>query len=234
MGQVNSINAEVTFPANVGDTAPQGRLTLGNIPDDDYTAVLQAIATDSDTEVIASPRILARDSQEALFSSVRDLPYTVVTVDGNTQTTLEDVQFLNVGITLIVLPRIHKDGLITMDTQLEISDQVDTSADGTPVIDRATAQSSVDVRDGGTVVLGGLRQRSRAQLEGGLPVLRKIPLLGGLFRNRRHDRDESAILLILRPNVMGHTQDDMPEIGAIRQEAGAALEERRLGERAGT
>ncbi len=227
-GDLTKVNAEVVFPAAVGQQASQGHLTVGNIDDDDYTAAFQAIAEDNDTEVIASPRILVRDNQEAMFYSVRDLPYSVITVDGNTQTTLEDIRFLNVGVTLIVAPRIHRDGVITLDTQLEISNQVDTSPDGTPVVDRATAQSSVSVRDGGTVVLGGLRQRSRSTRVRGLPVLSKIPLLGIAFRDKRKDRVEFEIVLILRPFIVGDSQDDVPTIPYVKGVVGAAIREKTL------
>ena len=223
LGELNKIDVEARFPAVLGTDAAQGRLTIGNIPDDDYTAVLQAIATDNDTEVIASPRILVRDGQEALFSSARDEPYTVVTVDGNTQTTLEDVRFLNVGVSLAVAPRIHRENTITLDTQLEISNLVEVR-EGIPVVDRATAQSSVSVEDGGTVVLGGLRQLSATKLVRGVPGLRKIPLLGALFRNKRKDKTEFEIVLIIRPHIVGDSQDDVRTVVEIHEEIQSAFD----------
>jgi type II secretory pathway component GspD/PulD (secretin) len=229
LGEVVNAQVDVSFPANVGQTAPQGRFTIGNIATSDYTAVLQALEDDNDTEVIALPKILVRDNSEAIFSSARDEPYTVVTVDGNTQTTLEDVRFLNVGVSLGVLARIHANDVVTLDTQLEISNLVDIR-DNVPVVDRATAQSSVSVENGGTILLGGLRQRARTNVETGLPGLRRIPVVGALFRNRLRDRTEFEILLVLRPFIVGYTQDGAPGIAAVSEEVSSSLKSRELGE----
>jgi type II secretory pathway component GspD/PulD (secretin) len=70
-----------------------------------------------------------RDGQEAIFSTARDEPYRVVTVDGNTQTTLEDVRFLNVGVNLSVTPTINDEDFVTLDVLLEISDLVEIRDD---------------------------------------------------------------------------------------------------------
>ena len=137
-------------------------------------------------------------------------------MDGNTQTTLEDVRFLNVGISLMVAPRIYADDNVALDVQLELSTLVEIR-NGFPVVDRATAQSSVNVRDGGTVILGGLRQRSRTKVERGVPGLRKVPVLGALFRNRRRDKDESEILLVLRPQITSNDHGETPEIEAMHE-----------------
>ncbi|MBN2311296.1 MAG: hypothetical protein JXR94_20130 [Candidatus Hydrogenedentes bacterium] len=228
-GGFNRVNVDMTFPASIADDDSVGELTIGDLDDADYFAVLQALREDNDTEVIATPSILARDNNEAVFTSARDEPYTVVTVDGNTQTTLEDVRFLNVGVTLMVAPQIHKDDVITLDTQLEISQLVEIR-EGIPVVDRATAQSSISVRNSGTVVLGGLRQRSRSQFNQGLPLISKIPLLGALFRNKRDSKEESEIILILRPQIVGDHQDDAPLIEDMRGEMGAAIKEEKLGQ----
>ncbi|MEK7795716.1 MAG: type II and III secretion system protein, partial [Candidatus Hydrogenedentota bacterium] len=179
----------------------QGRLTVGNIASDDYTAVIQALTNDNDTQVIARPYITVRDGQEAVFSSARDEPFTVVTVDGNTDTTLQDVRFLNVGTTLTVSPNIHPNDLVTLDVALELSDLVEIR-NAIPVVDRSTAQSSITVADNGTLILGGLRQSSRSLSRRGVPGLSKVPVLGGLFRNKHRDDSEFEVLLILRPRIV--------------------------------
>ena len=222
--ETRPVDAQVNFPAPIGAGSPQGILSVGEIESDDYTATLQALASDSDTEVIASPRILARDGQSAIFRSARDEPFKEVTVDGNTQTTLENVRFLNVGTSLIVTPVISKNDVIVIEVQLEISDLAEIR-DGIPVVDRSAAQSTVAVRDRGTLVLGGLRQRSRTTVVQGVPGLRKIPLLGGLFRNKRKDKAESEIILVLRPYIVREDHDEIPTSAGLREEIGSAMSE---------
>jgi type II secretory pathway component GspD/PulD (secretin) len=229
LGEVNQVGVSVDFPANIGDDAPQSRLTVGDLGDDDYEAILQALASDSDTQIIASPRIMVRDSQEALFSSVRDEPYTVVSVEGETGTRLEDVRFLNVGVTLNVLPVINENGQVSLTVQLEISSLVEIR-NGVPVVDRATAQSSVAVDAGGTVILGGLRQRSRSQVERGVPGLKRIPILGHLFKNTRNDDGEFEIVLILRPTLVNTHEENVPTISLMGDYIGSAIKQESLGE----
>jgi len=210
---VTNFNSLFQFPPNLATTDPQVLISGGSIEGSDYNVVLQALASDSDTEIIAQPKITVRSGQEAVFSDVRDEPYTVVTVAGETQTTLQDVRFLNVGVSLMVLPVINENDQIILDVQLELSDLVEIR-NNIPVVDRATAQSSVTVADGGAVILGGLRQHSWAKNERGVPGLRKIPVFGALFRNRRHNRFESEILLILRPVIVGDAEEvpDMTQV----------------------
>jgi type II secretory pathway component GspD/PulD (secretin) len=222
-----NVDARITFPTGIGDTSPQGRLTIGTLATDDYSATLQALESDADTEVLARPRILVKDGQDALFSSARDEPYTVVTVSGETNTTMQDVKFLNVGVTLGVMPNINKQGIVSLEVQLEIS-SLAAIRNGVPVVDRSTAQSTVNVRDGGTMILGGLRQRSRSLNSEGVPGLMKVPVLGGLFRNRTRDRGESEIVLILRPRVVGADQTCVPDVTDVTQNTQSALKEKAL------
>ena len=226
--RVISAGGDSRFAPNFGESDSRLEVTIGNLDDDDYAAIIRAVRDDNDSQIIASPNMLVRDGQEAAFSSVRDQPYTVVTVDGNTQTTLEDVRFLNVGLSLFVAPVVNPDGLITMDVQLEISNLVDF-AGGIPVVDRSTAQSSVSVETGGTVVLAGLRQRARNNLTSGVPGLSRVPVLGTLFRNKRKQKDEQEIILLLRPTLVANREEELPFLGEMYERSTQFHQEDMLG-----
>lgn len=116
-----------------------------------------------------------------------------------------------------------------MEVQLEISDLVEIRG-GIPVVDRSTAQSNVSVRNGGTVLLGGLRQRSRTRVVRGIPGLRKVPLIGSLFRSKRNDDAESEFILILRPHIVADTQISVPTMAEISDEVSEAIQEKRFDE----
>ncbi len=212
--RVISAGGDSRFAPNFGESENRSEWTIGNLNDDDYAAIIRAVRDDNDSQIIASPNMLVRDGQEASFTSVRDQPYTVVTVDGNTQTTLEDVRFLNIGLSLFVAPVVNPDGLITMDVQLEISNLVDFSGD-IPVVDRSTAQSSVSVESGGTVALAGLRQRARTNLTSGVPGLSRVPVLGNLFRSKRKQKDEQEIILLIRPSLVANREEELPFLGEM-------------------
>lgn len=201
------------FPPAIADTSSQALLSVGSLGNTDYTLMIQALSTDNDTQIIASPSITVQDGSQSVFTSTRQQPYPVVTVDGNTQTTIQSVQFLDVGVTLSVAATINREELITLDVLLELSSLVEILNDF-PVVDRSSAQSTVSITNGGTVVLGGLKQHSKIEVVEGVPVLRKIPILGALFRNKHKDKGEFETLLILHPKIVSNNQAinvDYPE-----------------------
>jgi general secretion pathway protein D len=216
-----------TFPPTINSSDKQTQLRIGNLATSDYAALIQALSTDTDTQIIASPKILCRDGQVAEFSSTRDEPYTVVTVAGTSNTTLQDVKFLNVGVQLQVLPIINELSQIVMQIVVENSSLAGRTTTGVPIVDRATAQSTVSVNSGGTVILGGLQQRQRSIETNGVPGLHKIPLIGNLFRSKSHDRTEHEIVLILKPDIMGETQLDVPSVGQLEEKLrGSAVKDK--------
>lgn len=129
---------------------------------------------------------------------------------------------MNVGTNLSVKPTVNDDDYVTIDVTLEISDLVEIR-DDIPVVDRSTAQSSVTVHSGGMAVLGGLRESSRGDITSGVPGLRKIPVFGALFRNRRKDSSEFEILLFLRPAIVGADSADARTLDGMLDESDSRL-----------
>jgi type II secretory pathway component GspD/PulD (secretin) len=218
------LDAHMSFPPDIPAAGPQGGLTIGNLRASDYEATIRALASDADTKVLARPHILVRNNESAVFSSVRNEPYKEIVVDGNTQTTLENVRFLDVGVRLIVKPVINEQNLIVMQVELEISNLVDIRS-GIPVVDRSSAVSVVSIQNGEMLVLGGLRQQARRSVENGVPGLRKLPVLGNLFRNQKNDNVESEIVLVLRPVVMGSRRDEPLSTSDLTQRVDDALDQ---------
>ena len=225
----NDFDVNVDFSSFADNASPLGSFGVGNLANDDWEGVVQALLTDGDTQVIATPKILVVDGQEGVFTSTRDEPYTVVVTDANTRTTLEDVRFLNLGVTLAVVPTINQLGLINIVVQLEISSLVEIR-DGIPVADRSTAQSSVTVLNGGSVILGGLRQRERGETFNRVPMFSRLPLLGGLFKNVHTDNAEREIILILRPLIIGEMEPHIPVMPQMKHEIDQSMWERLLEE----
>jgi type II secretory pathway component GspD/PulD (secretin) len=87
----------------------------------------------------------------------------------------------------------------------------------------------VSIADGGTIILGGLRQRSRSEFTNGVPALSRLPVLGGLFRQRRKERSEQEIILLLRPAIKALNDDQPPTLPLVYDESQRRFEERDLG-----
>jgi len=112
------------------------------------------------------------------------------------------VQYKDVGTRLTVRPTISADGYVTLEVVQEVSNATAELAFGAPVISTREAATQVTVRDGQTIVLGGLSDRERDQTNGGVPILSDLPVVGGLFGRVSHQTTETELFLFLTPRVL--------------------------------
>jgi len=112
------------------------------------------------------------------------------------------VQYKDVGTRLTVRPTISADGYVTLEVVQEVSNATAEQSFGAPVISTREAATQVTVRDGQTIVLGGLTDRERDQTNGGVPLLSDLPVLGGLFGRVSRQTTETELFLFLTPRVL--------------------------------
>jgi len=116
--------------------------------------------------------------------------------------TLTSTAFTDIGITLTVTPHITKDNYISMEVSTTHSVKTGTSG-GVPVVDKRTASTNVLVKDGETVVMGGLRRRDKSNTASKIPILGDIPLLGNLFRSKDTSTTETELVIFITPHLIG-------------------------------
>ena len=171
-------------------------------------AIIDALSQQGDLKVISKPRLRTLNNQPSVVRVGQDLPVfitTKTTQSSGTATTTdisESIQTITVGTVLSITPQVSDDGLITLDITPAVSRlvRIDTSATGNtnaPVIDIRQASSIVRVRDGATVVMGGLVQNSTSTTTRKVPFLGSIPLLGKLFTGK-YDSSERTELILFR------------------------------------
>ena len=135
--------------------------------------------------------------------------------------------FLNVGITLDVTPYITPDDLVVMEIQQTISEldgfidmgggQQGSSGMKAPQTTEREAASTVSVRDGDTILLGGFIRNSKTGTESGVPFLKDIPLLGNLFKNESNTNKRSELLVLIRPTILKSPEDAALIVSQERQ-----------------
>jgi len=173
----------------------------------DVSVRLQALAQQNKLDVLSRPYILTSDNQEADITVGSLIPFvtnTDVDVNGgvHNSTTYEDI-----GIILTVTPHINPEGLVTMlvsPTISALTDQTVTISAGValPVIQQRAADSYLTVRDGQTVVIGGLMQDQKTSSVNKIPLLGDIPLLGRLlFSYSTTSKTKTELLIFLTPHV---------------------------------
>jgi len=175
-------------------------------------AILDALKQQGNLKVVSRPRLRTLNNQPAVVRVGQDLPVFVRQVTqspGNPPviTTNETIQTITVGTVLSITPQISADGLITLDITPAVSRLVrtETSATGqtnAPVIDIRQASSIVRVRDGATIVMGGLVQDNATTTHRKIPVLGDIPLLGKAFTGEYKSSERTELVFFLTPRII--------------------------------
>lgn len=179
----------------------------------DVGAVLNALATDSKLKIISSPHITVADNQKAKIQ-VGDRVPTISqtqTVASTTTSTgiISSIQYTETGVMLSVTPRVNAGGQVTMEISQEVSNATATTTSGidSPTIQKRTAESTVTVKSGETIILAGLIKEEKSTSGSGLPLLSKIPLLGGLFGSQSVGDNRTELIILITPRVLTDSKD---------------------------
>ena len=196
-------------PQQFSDSLLKGLQGLGirliSLATIDVRAILQALATRTNVRVLSTPRILALNNEEARILVGSEVPFVSSTFAGLTAQLNTVVQFRNVGTQLTVIPTVNKDGYVTFRVLQEVSalsQQTVAAAQNAPIITTREAETSAIVKTGHTVVIGGLIGETQQTVESGVPLLKDLPLLGLLFKNRSTSHERTEIAIFLTPYVV--------------------------------
>jgi general secretion pathway protein D len=184
-------------------------------------ATIRAAATRGDVKIVSQPVLLASNNQEARFLVGSQRPFVQVSRSLPTDAPSRDqvIQYRDVGTKLTVRPTINQDGYVSLFIQQEINQATSEVAFDAPVISTREAVTRVLVKDGQTIVLGGLRDQQRDVSSGGVPVLSSIPLIGGLFGSSSRRTNETELYLFLTPRIL-RTDADADSVTAPRLQRG--------------
>src|SRR5262249_21375389 len=206
LGNTNNNNffGDLTHLADI----PQSMFAILSVPE--MSATLQALNEDTDAEFLANPRIVTADNQQAKIEILRNQPVPQLNFNEQTATAVfggfQDKQF---GNTLIVRPSINKDNFITLQVKPEISNKVSdfhfvfNGADVTsPIIDKRSLDSSVLIKSGDTLAIGGLISDQTSKSRTKVPLLGDIPVLGYAFQSHGNERHKRNLLVFWTPTIV--------------------------------
>ncbi len=218
LGGLDGPGRQVMFEVRVADVEPiddssnvgvelggtgYGSGALGQFP---YTltkssvivnAQLNALVQRGHAAILAQPRVATLNNREA--SLLVGEQYPVVSV--NQQTGFPSVQTIDVGVRLRLTPTIGADGSITADLHPEYSQIIGFNS-SFPIVANRKLDATLRVRDGETIVLGGLFQDVDSDTVTKLPVLGDLPVLGGFFRNRQRTHNRDEVVFFITPHVL--------------------------------
>ncbi|MFA5143375.1 MAG: secretin N-terminal domain-containing protein [Candidatus Omnitrophota bacterium] len=188
---------------------PGAQLIIGSLGETDWGTMIQILKTVGDTDLLSSPRITALNNQEAKIMIGTSQPYATNTVTQTTglATTATNLTFIDIGVKLYVTPTINKDGFVTMRIRPEVSSTTTNYTYGTPattvpVVETTQAETSVTVKDGTTIIIGGLIKDQRKSSVNKIPILGDVPVLGAAFRQTIDQIIKQELVVFLTPHII--------------------------------
>ena len=167
-------------------------------------ATLEAIAVDNDVRLLARPSLTVSNNQEGEIQIGAEVPVEAgesISAGGLSTT---NIQYRPTGIELYITPQINDDGIVNL-TIRQVLSSVDSSAAGVnnnPVFNNQEISTTVVVRNGENIVLGGLIQTDNEQLNTGVPGLNRLPVVGNLFSYQRDSIERRELFIVLRPEII--------------------------------
>jgi general secretion pathway protein D len=183
-------------------------ITFGGITFPNVQAFIQALAADSQANVLSTPQLLTMNNEEAEVLVGSNIPYTTsvrLDASGNPITNFD---YRDVGVHLKVKPYINKDGLVYLNIFTEVTTvrttvaTVGSATQTAPTTDKRSTKTTVGVRDSQTIVISGIIQDTSQKNEQGIPFLSSIPVLGKLFGYSNKSSTKTNLLVFLTPRII--------------------------------
>ena len=193
-----------------GSNLPFGLDPNRILPSGQLQAAIYAQVQKGEGRIVSRPRIAAQSGSTAKIITGDALPIlTSITLSGVNGVS-QQVQYVNVGVTLQIAPRVSSDGFVTSQIYGVVS-SVTGYSQGYPTISQREAETSASVRDGETFVIGGLTQDNVLTTKSKIPLLGDIPLAGQLFRVERSTRSKTELYIVITPHVVRHRRFEPAE-----------------------
>jgi type IV pilus assembly protein PilQ len=191
----------------VNGTATGQALRFASAPKENTQIIIEALKKLAKTETLSNPRIMVANDQEAkILVGTKEAIVTVTTTVPATGSTVSspEIEFVDVGTKLFVTPNVKPNGHIQLKIRPEVStSKVETfQGNRIPIVSTTEAETTVLVKSGVTVIIGGLIETKAARTEHRVPVLSDLPALGRMFRGTTDTQRKSELVVFLTPEII--------------------------------
>jgi general secretion pathway protein D len=192
-------------------------------------AILDLLSSVTQTKVISTPRLLVLSNQTARLQVGDVVPIitqSATSTETNNPLVLNNVTYRETGVVLEVTPRVNAGGYVTLDVNQSVSNVVPTTTStiNSPTIQQRRLTSTISVKTGETILLGGLIQQSDTRDNSGIPVLDEIPGIGPLFGSKSSIAGRTELIMLMTPRVIANDTDARDVTAGIAQQFQAALD----------
>lgn len=169
-----------------------------------FQALMNALITKGEAKLLANPSVQVLNNDSANIFIGDTIRARVAQANGLGGQTVAIVEF-PVGIILLIRPRVNADGDITMHVNPVVSTVTSIGADNIPLTSSREAETTVMVKDGETMVIGGLIRDEYSKVVQEVPILSRLPIVGELFKNRTTTRRHSDVVVTITPRIVKET-----------------------------
>ncbi|AQT69766.1 General secretion pathway protein D [Anaerohalosphaera lusitana] len=207
---------EAGSPHSVNYTQTLNTLSEGgsfNLIQNSVSTTVNLLQQERNVEILASPRVLVVSGHPAHIQTVEEIPYTELTQSTGgvgSQEAITSTRFKDAGITLEVIPRVTDDGEIMLDVYPQQSVNTGTAGvnSNVPIVNKREAKTTLLMKDGQVLALGGLRRKDTKLTQDKIPLLGDLPLLGWLFSSDKTVVTNSELVVLISPHI--YKPEDKP------------------------
>jgi len=193
-GQVPPAGGSPLLPIATSTVAP---VYAFNLPKTDITAFVQALQTEGLATILAQPKLMAMSGQNAVFQVGGEIPIRIATGFS------ADVEFKPFGTLINFIPQVSDEGDIMLTVTPEVSQpDFNSPVEGIPSFRTRRASTSARLRNGETLVIGGLLQTNRTENVSGVPYLQNLPIVGYIFRSTHYESAVTEMMVIITPHLV--------------------------------
>ena len=192
---------ESTGMAAVATGVPS--FTMG-VESTDLNGVIEFLKSKSNVRTLATPKLLVVTGQEGKIQVGSKLGYT--TIQQNQTSTVQNVEFLELGVILTVSPIVTRDGQVFMKVQPQVSGGRINPDTTLPEEETTQTETTVILPDGRGMIIGGLIKEDDSRKSSWVPYLGELPVLGGLFRRRSASSARSEVIIALTPHIVPYQE----------------------------
>jgi type II secretory pathway component GspD/PulD (secretin) len=203
-------NSSFNFTADLSNTAATA--FTADIGNDKLTAAITAQEDIVDTTVLANPKIMALNKQSGYINIGKETGYTKSTTQNDTGTTA-DVEMLPSGTILRFRPFICDNGYVRMEINPEESTASTTTVGSTVIPSKTitTLQTNIMVKDGKTIIIGGLFKEDLTDTDKQVPIVGDMPIIGGLFKSTSDVSTRTELVVLITPHIIDTPDDFITE-----------------------
>jgi type II secretory pathway component GspD/PulD (secretin) len=192
------------LPVDAGTSIPSKGLQLGTIERSylQWSASIRALEEQGRARVLSNPSVTTLDGRQTALHTGETYYYEVAVAAATTGGIVKDIRTFDVGVSLIVNPRVNEDGMITLTISPTVAALRGTSEFALPVVTERSVVTSVRVRDGETAVIAGLVSDEEQITVKKIPFLGDLPILGELFKSRERRPSHREVLIFVTPTIV--------------------------------